>query len=81
VKRELRGFLLGLLVAVLWVVLTAGIGGSEGKYQLSTIDQDKAWVLDSETGEVFVVFTGMGVSWFGAGSPSTREVLLLESSK
>ena len=54
-KRELRGFLLGLLVAFLWVVLTAGIGGSEGKYQMVMGGSGGTTpvVLDTETGQVY----------------------------
>jgi len=75
VKRELRGFLLGLLVAFLWVVLTAGIGGSEGKYQMVMGGSGGTTpvVLDTETGQVYAVRSGS--EWLDLSSPSTARIV------
>jgi len=76
-KRELRGFLLGLGLAVLWIVLTAAVDDwYRGRYEFHNTGVNY-YVLDTETGEMYL-FTGGGKGektpkWYYAGGPQMAE--------
>ena len=76
-KRELRGFLLGLGIAVLWIVLTAAVDDwYRGRYEFHNTGVNY-YVLDTETGEMYLFYGRRqgrkDAKWYYAGGPQMAE--------